>query len=238
MKKICACLLTAGMIAAAVPAMAFSDVPENGGVVSSSIYELYELEVVRGYGDDTFRPDSSVTRGEMAQLVANLLPIGNNPGVSVLEFRGSDIYTDLDENYWGNAAVSRVSTLGYFDGYDDGSFRSEEPVTYQEAIKVIVSILHYDNKAEENGAYPGGYLTTAEELGLTQNIDVKPEEPMPRGDIAVLISNALDIPRQVVSSYTIGGQAVYEPDENLTLRKLLESASAPNPDILAPTVPK
>ena len=108
----------------------FPDVPMN-----SPYYEhVQELEchnVIHGYSDNTFRPYSPVTRGEMAKIISNGMRMEEN------KFCGS--FTDVPTSSKFYNYVSTLKCRGVIGGYSDGTFRPDSYVTRAEAMKFIVN---------------------------------------------------------------------------------------------------
>jgi hypothetical protein len=220
MKKIISITVAAAMSALSIPALAFSDV-NTSTQLSQSTTELQSLGVISGYEDGTFRPYNEITRAEIAKIALNLFPKTVNPGVSTISVSGSSLYTDIDTSFWADSVIGRMSAMNIFNGYEDGTFRPNSPVTYQEALKIIVEMLNYGDAAANSGGYPSGYINIAKDLGITENLEFTPTDNATRGDISIMVYNSLDIPCCVMTSYIVGSCANYEIDENLTFRKMI-----------------
>ncbi|MDR6884330.1 S-layer homology domain-containing protein [Bacillus sp. 3255] len=102
---------------------------------------------ILGYPDGTFGPNRLVTRQEVAVIINHLL-----------EMRGaaptkSKTYAFTDEGDiagWSRGAVIEVSGHAVMEGYSDGTFRSENPITRAEAV-VTIDRLSGIASAEVNG---------------------------------------------------------------------------------------
>ena len=160
---------------------------------------------------------SLVTRAEMAQLIANILRIGD------IEFPGgiADDFTDVSKEHWAYNAIMHAKAQKIVCGNGDGTFLPDNPVTYAEAIKMIVITLGYNPLSEARGAWPAGYLTVANSLGLLSIAIV--DEYATREDVAIILERALDIPLMVQTGF--GSQVEYNilNGENGTVLKTLES---------------
>lgn len=99
---------------------AFGDV---GGVHQAAINRLAAAAIVEGYGDGTYRPDELVSRAETASLVARALAHRRGaplPG-------GSSAFDDVEGVH--QQAVDRLAAVGIGQGFLDGTYRPDEPVT-------------------------------------------------------------------------------------------------------------
>lgn len=223
MKRLISLIASLLIAASSVQAFAFSDVSN-----SSSVYkitsELKNLDVIDGYEDDTFRPDAEITRAEMTRIALNLLPKVVDSGVITIDFSGSALYSDISKLHWADDDIGRMSSLNIINGYDDGTFRPDANITYQEVIKIIIEMLNYGDEVEKLGGYPDGYISEAAKLGITNNVDFIATDNAKRGDVAIMIYNSLDIPNKVITSYTVGQGAEYKIDQNVTFRSMITGA--------------
>lgn len=80
----------------------------------------------------------------------------------------------------------------------DGTFKPDEYITYQQAIKMIVSALGYSVVAERNGGYPHGYTITGVNLGITPD-KASVTETADKGEILIMLNKALDVPVMVAT---------------------------------------
>jgi Subtilase family/S-layer homology domain len=107
----------------------FKDVGGNY-FASGYIQSAFDHGIISGFPDGTFRPDSPVTRAEMAILLANAY---------LLEDIHSDIaFSDVTENVTGYEQILKVATAGYTRGYPDGTFHPHESMT-RYAFSVFLS---------------------------------------------------------------------------------------------------
>ena len=65
-----ALIISTGAVSAASADQLYSDVPQDHWAVAA-VAQLSKDGIVTGYGDGTFRGDRSVTRYEMAQMIAS-----------------------------------------------------------------------------------------------------------------------------------------------------------------------
>lgn len=131
--------------------------------------------IMTGDAEGNLETDRSVTRAEMAKML-----------VKTLQLSGSvaDGFVDVPAAYWGYQDILTAKHAGIINGYEDGTFRPEEPVLYEEAVKIVLAA--YGVRAD----YPIGYMTQAMEQGYLDGIAAVMGENAPRGDIAQLLFNA------------------------------------------------
>ena len=116
--------LLCGLFAANVPARAaFSDVPE-GAWYAEAVNWCRE----RGIANDAtaFQPETVMTR---AMVATALYRAAGSPDVSA----NAREFTDVS----GNAAVAWAAETGVVNGYDDGTFKPDNPVTRQQFAAML-----------------------------------------------------------------------------------------------------
>ena len=196
MKKLLALMLSMAMVfTIGTSVMAYSDV-EEGTYVSEAVTVLSNLDILNGYEDGTFKPEATITRAEMAKIVCEALGYYG---------MGSDKtpFDDVEPKHWAAGYINTAASLGIINGYGNGKFGPEDTVTYEQAVKMVVCALGYEAMAADRGGWPAGYTSVAANIGLTKDMSSSV-----RGDIAVLIYNALTTPVMEQTSY--GSDTRYE----------------------------
>lgn len=146
------------------------------------IYFLSVLNIMRGYADGTFQPDSYITRAEFATVAAKMLDFSM--------YSSKNTFTDVAENHWAYAYIQSCYDLKLIDGIGGGLFAPDDEVTFNQAVKIIVSALGYDGIAKQRGGYPNGYLSVASSLRILDGVS-SDEGRITRADIAQLCYNSL-----------------------------------------------
>lgn len=180
----------------------FSDVPATSPY-KEAISTLTGLGIILGdAGSDTFRPEAGITRAEFCVIVARLKNMGalNVPAETTF----TDVTTALCDE-WKVKAVRIASDLGIVAGMGDGTFAPDSPVTYEQAVKMLVCLLKYEPMAKGLGGWPAGYIAAGAQIGLTKKATAASTEPAPRQIIAQLVYNALEIPEMNTTSEGIPG---------------------------------
>lgn len=129
------------------------------------------------------------------------------------------IYSDVPKTHWASGYINAATNMNILCGFEDGTFRPEETLTYEQVIKIIVCSLGYKPMADANGGWYGGYFTTAAEIGLIKN-NTKTEPT--RQVIADLIYSAFDIPLMGASTWNTDGKNEYTKTNDTILSKYLK----------------
>lgn len=169
---------------------------------------LTTLGVVNGYPDGTYKPANVVTRAEMAKLVISALGYGS------LATSTTTNYSDMSAAAWAEGFVGLADGIGIVKGYPNGTFQPNATVTYAEAATMVVRALGY---TDENlgGTWPNNYLAKAIDLNIFDDVDMSGTGAV-RGDVAVMIYNAVQLPIGKVNADNDWTDNV--PADNMLLR--------------------
>lgn len=101
----------------------------------------------------------------------------------------SSTFTDVrgEEKAYIETAVAN----GYMNGNGDGTFEPDEYILNEQLIKIFVSALGGGQVAEYMGGYPLGYANVAKRIGLTKNLKGGLTDIAKRGDVALMIYDAM-----------------------------------------------
>ena len=156
---------------------------------------LIDLGIIIGDLTGNLRYEDAVTRAEMAAIVCRLLGMKDMP-------EGSEqVFTDVPVGHWASAYIDSARNANIINGNGDGTFRPEDKVTYDEAIKMLASLIGYEPKARGMGGYPEGFEKAADEISLTDGIVYNGTDFCLRSDVMIMCSRALDIPLMSQTSY-------------------------------------
>ena len=231
MKKYLALLLTVVLCFGlfTMPAFsAFTDV-EEGHRHSQSIAYLTEKGVINGYEDGSFKPESTITRAEFLKMLLEFLGFGNVYGDAIVKTGFSDVDAKLMEvtskteegkqetsstytaQHWATGYIKLAVDKGVVNGYGDGTFGPDDPVKYEEAIKMMVCCLgreeHAITRAQSIGAnlWPDGYLSIGNDLMISKSTEYLLGGNASRSNIAQMLYNVKDVQVYVAPNISIGG---------------------------------
>ena len=179
----------------------FSDVPAENEALYAAVKQLQALDIVDVPTDGMFHPEANITRGEMAYFLTGLYNARNTPGTSV----NYDPFADVSCTHYYASCIKFAKGMGIMLGYGDDTFRPDQNITYAEVVKTLIGRLGYWYHADAYDVplYPEGYLLSAKEIGLTKNVTITdPNAPATKGDIALMMHNALTIPLMERLSYS------------------------------------
>lgn len=193
--RIISLLLTlAMMLTLAVPmtvSASFTDVNSNH-VYHEAINNLSAEGILNGFEDGSFKPQDPVTRAQFTKIICYALSVGS------LTYSDAErsIFTDVAPQHWAANNIVTAYKQGIINGMGDGTFAPEANVNYEQAVKMVVCALGYEQNATNLGGYPYGYLSVANSKKIISGIvDCKIGEAMNRGAVAKLIDNMLSTER-------------------------------------------
>jgi hypothetical protein len=183
MKKVLSLVLVIAMVLSSM-SFAFAGTFEDvTGDYTDAVEALVALDVINGYEDGTFRPTNTITRAEMAKILVEALGYGELVAGSESNFSDT-------QGHWANGYVAIATGIGLTVGYPDGTFKPNNPITYNEAITMVVRALGYSD-ATLTGTWPTNYKVKAIDLDLTDDVVMK-TAAADRGGVAQLLYNALE----------------------------------------------
>jgi len=198
--SIAALAIASSVAVAPVSAADFSDVADTAEY-KQAIDELYALGIMNGYEDGTIKPENNITRAEVTKLV--VATMGPSYTEAAVGATGVDTqFTDVPGSHWASGYIATGVANSFINGMGDGTFAPEENVTYAQIVKMITAAMGYTSICERNGGYPNGYLTTAASIGVTKGVNiVGADTVVTRGQVAMLLDNALNIPIVGITGY-------------------------------------
>ncbi|MGF7058901.1 S-layer homology domain-containing protein [Brassicibacter mesophilus] len=198
MKKVLSLVLVLTMVLGSF-SFAFAAAPSDvaGTEYEEAVTRLASLGVLEGYPDGTFKPGNTITRAEFAAAVVKIKGLKSAADAS----KGATSFGDVPASHWATGYVNIASKMGFVKGMGDGTFAPSAPITYEQAVTLVVRALGYEAAANARGGYPYGYLVVATQEGLTDGVNGVQGIPAPRGLVAQLLDNALEIPMMIQVGY-------------------------------------
>lgn len=213
-KKIIAAALAATCFTAAIPAfVTANDVEETG--YSDAVRILSALNIMNGDGDGNYRPNDTIVRSEVTKMVIHALGLED----AASSAQGISKYPDVPTDHWANGYINIATSQGIVVGDDTGYFRPNDEITYAEAMTIIVRALGYEKPAESKGGFPQGYLVVGSDNGISKNVSGSAYKSIARGEVAVMMTNALDSKLMEITGY--GDSAKYEVTDKTLLKDKL-----------------
>ena len=94
---------------------------------------LYNIGIVDGTDEHKFSPDEPVTRAEFAVMAARFAD---------LDYTGGNIFDDVPNGHWAYSYINAAANAGWIEGYPDGSFRPDEPISRAEVVRLVNGVIN------------------------------------------------------------------------------------------------
>lgn len=197
-----ACAAIAGMLvfpssAGAAATTTFTDIYDTN--VAQAAETLRLLGIVSGTGGTSFSPDRALTRAEFCKLAVELM--GN--GDKVASQMNRTVFQDVPSTHWARGYIAvatqgtttgsgdtAVTTPGIIRGDAYGNFNPDRAITYGEAVTILVRILGYGD-SDVGMVWPDGYLAKADELEITEGLNLTANDTITRGQATLMMENLL-----------------------------------------------
>ena len=108
----------------------YSDVAFNKWY-NNAISTLTNMGIICGYPDGSFRPDAPITRAELTKIAASFF---SDPRVAAT-YDGR--FSDVQGAEWYISYLMTAIKEGLIEGYPDGSFRPDRPITRAETCTIV-----------------------------------------------------------------------------------------------------
>jgi hypothetical protein len=136
--------IVAGAVApfmAAAPSFAqttsFSDVSSSYWA-RDFISALAQRDIIAGFPDGSFRPDSPVTRAQFAAMMRKA-----NNEFNKGKVRNAINFADVPSRYWAYTAIQDAYTTGFLAGYPGNIFRPEQNIPREQVLTSLANGLNY-----------------------------------------------------------------------------------------------
>lgn len=189
MKRILSFILIIGMFTGSfvyASATGFSDIQDNE--IQREAETLQMMDVISGMPDGTFQPQGILTRAQFCKMAVAVMGKANAVG----QYQSYTIFPDVRASYWAsgfiNLAVCGDTKL--IAGYANGNFAPEDPITYGQAVTILMRLLGYTD-SDAGVVWPDGYLAAAASTGLTDGLSLKGSDHLTRGQSVKLFYNLL-----------------------------------------------
>ena len=186
--------------ASAAGTSGFTDIADARTADAAEMLRL--LGVVDGTGGTSFKPGGTLTRAEFCKMTVEIMGRGDEEPAQ----RSRTIFTDVGPTYWARGYVNLASsiTIGGGTGEDasagtrlimgvgDGTFQPNRPITYGEAVTILMRVLGYSDGDVATGTnWYDGYVGLGQSSGLADGLTISGGDNITRGQAAILFYNLL-----------------------------------------------
>ena len=161
------------------------------------IRRLYDLCILEGYSDYTYRPNQHVTRAELVKMA--LYAAGIKPNHGCYDNDCGSPFTDLD--LWQGSWIRAAYDHNIVRGYSYNRFKPNRAITRAEATKVILAAYGYGPLSTSHSFFKDvsgwstGWIERAHEMGIVQGIgngNFDPNRPITRAEAAKIVAKTIE----------------------------------------------
>lgn len=112
----------------------FSDVSDELWY-NEAVSSMAKGGYIKGYPDGSFGGDKTITRAELLTMLVRFVDIDDID-------KSKCNFNDVPQDFWFYHYISAAVSLKWIEGYPDGSFKPDKPITRAESITVINRVLN------------------------------------------------------------------------------------------------
>lgn len=110
---------------------AFNDL-SSGDSNYPFINYLYSRSLIKGFPDGGYHPHASLTRAEIVTLLVQAAGLSDQVYANA--------FSDVPESHWAVKNINIAVKAGLIRGYDDGTYRPDQPVSRAEGITLLLNL--------------------------------------------------------------------------------------------------
>ncbi len=173
-----------GMVVMGGSAAGYQDVDASNDN-QEAIEVLQAVGIMSGVDDaGNFDPDGSITRNEMAVVMAHLLNLDYD------YYRGVNTFSDVPD--WAAPYVAACVAEGVTAGIGNGLYGGDQKITAAQAGLMVMKALGYFQNQEDFGTdWQVATIRQASYINLFDNVNSDAESALTRGQVAQLVLNGL-----------------------------------------------
>src|SRR5665648_77960 len=206
MRKITSLVLTLALVLGSF-SMALAADPATAPATSAGLTDIagatnleaiqvcYDLGIIEGYPDGTFKPTQAVNRAEFAAMMTRAL----NVPASALAGYTSTTFKDTVGYGWAIPYLAFCQSKGIMIGNGFGNVMPGRTINVNEAMTMVLRVIGYtENSSMLVGTWPSKYVTVAQNLNLYD--DVAADVNVDRANAAQIIYNVLTVQKVTVNA--------------------------------------
>ena len=173
----------------------FTDVAPNAWYKDAVQY-AYDNGLMTGVSADAFAPEQTTTRAMIVSILARL------EGVESAQAAG---FADVNDE-WYATAVNWAANVGVVNGYEDNTFRPNQPITREQLAAILMNYSAYkgqdvsaradlDNYTDQPSAWATETMSWAVAEGLISGVtadQLQPQGNATRAQVAAILQRFLD----------------------------------------------
>ncbi|HTY12746.1 MAG TPA: S-layer homology domain-containing protein, partial [Candidatus Omnitrophota bacterium] len=192
------------------------------------------LGLIKGYPDNSFRPEKGITRAELTALLVRTGSISSRKWELAQQ---ASQFKDIKSSAWYAPYVNYGVDLGLVTGYPDKTFRPDRILNRAEGVTILARFAQLNEKDGvafkdlKEGFWANRFIFPAKEAGLLKYLegwDFEPNKPFPRSEAAEVLYRTVPIQKKVNDFWNVGmvsegGQLTKTPTVEAGQAKVIET---------------
>lgn len=213
MKKILSFLLIAVIMMSCLPTVfAVSDLEPDAPYISA-VEAVMALGIMEPETATAFNPKKSVTRAEFVAYAVHLMNVNSQTA--------ENLFYDVPVSHKYAKEITYAYKSGMVHGDGMGHFYPDSSVSLSEAVKILCFVTGHNRIAAQFDNPDIKYSMLADELDLTDGLNLSKTDKLTRGETAQILYNVLFAP-VVQADYTNGYSNLYENSDVTVMSNYLD----------------
>ncbi|OQA08604.1 MAG: Endo-1,4-beta-xylanase A precursor [Firmicutes bacterium ADurb.Bin373] len=112
----------------------------QGHWAATQINAMVDQGIVKGYPNNTFKPNANITRAEFIVLSNKSFAFNNTAEIN---------YSDVKSSDWFASDIAKAKAAGYISGYENGTMKPNNNISRQEAAVIVANILKLNSAGSD-----------------------------------------------------------------------------------------
>ncbi len=183
-KRILSAVLIFCLLLALPAGAVFEDISDEDTAVAAAVLE--SMGIVSGTAEGIFEPSASLTRAAVCAMAVRVL--GLEDSVAAQSYK--TLFDDVPAGEWFSGYVNLAYAEGIVNGYGNGKFGPEDPITGGQLVTIALRLLGYSS-SDIGAVWPVDHVNFAAEIGLSDGAAVSGTGVINRGNAAKVFYNML-----------------------------------------------
>jgi len=168
----------------------FKDVSASSSTYDAIMY-LKKNDIVGGFSDGTFRPDTTISRSEFTKIIIlSYFPKIEREMSGCFSYKNHPQLPHDVKDDWSASYICMAIIKGLVAGYPDGTFRQDKPISFVETAKIL-SRLFLDTPQPllntSEGQWFEGYVRDMEKAAAIPVSVQRFNQAITRGEMAEMV---------------------------------------------------
>jgi len=169
----------------------FKDISQHWAI--GQITDIAGQGLIKGYQDDTFRPNKDISREEVTALLSRLM-----------KFQPKDevYFQDIHSSRWSAEAIRTMASYGMVTGYPDQTFQPKRPITRAELAVILDRCFNFSDSSANSAAmwdvdshWAKKEINELQKAGIVTGYEdgsYRPNAFVSRAEVAVMIDRIIN----------------------------------------------